>query len=249
MTAGQLWNRQYYDTLAFHFWEPQHIGRTVSPDSPIRTESDAILRLKRLEVVLNHQMELFFRLAPDRVVQQLSALGLACNWHDTFCLIGREYDRTYAVEGLTQPDLLLIGRETVLAIELKIRAKTSLEQLLKYASLLTLLPSRGAAGLILMGPRDFPSLWKDRYQNVQDVRTAIQTLPRNRLPVKLRHFLDRNGPSVDDMLARMAIGFVNFRQFHELLTRERHDTSEETYARLLDGMIDELQMRGLSAES
>ncbi len=242
------WNQQYYDNMAFHFWEPHHIGRTRNPESPIRTEAKAIAKLRGLETILNHQMELFFRLAPNDLVQGLFVSAFGPEFTDSYCVIGREYHRTFAVEGVTQPDLLFEGTFSVAAIELKLGAKTSLEQIVKYAALFTLMPpARRAYGLLLMGPKSFPNLWRGKYQTVADLCPALMGFDRSIFSNKLQRYLERNGPAVEVLLPQIKIGFLNYRDFYTMLANEfQRGPHHETYQRLLAGMMAELEERGLA---
>lgn len=245
------WNRQYYDNMAFHFWEPHHIGRTRNPDSRIRTEAEATAKLRGLEVVLNHQMELFFRLAPDGLVRDLFACAFGAEFADTYRVIGREFHQLFAVAGLTQPDLLFEGTRATVAIELKLGAKTSLEQIVKYATLFALMqPARQAYGLLLMGPKGFPDLWRDKFQTPADISPALAGLDRSTLPGKLRRHLECRGDDVDALLAQMKVGFLSYENFHTRLADEaKRGPHHDTYQRLLAGMMAELEERGLARAS
>lgn len=242
------WNRQYYDNMAFHFWEPHHIGRTRNPDSRIRTEAEATAKLRGLEVVLNHQMELFFRLAPDGLVRDLFSNAFGVDFADTYRVIGREFHQLFAVEGLTQPDLLFEGTRATVAIELKLGAKTSLEQIVKYATLFALMqPARKAYGLVLMGPKGFQDLWREKFQAPADLSPALAGLDHSTLPGRLRRHLERRGNDVDVLLAQMKIGFLSYGDFHARLADEaKRGPHHDTYQRLLAGMMAELEERGLA---
>lgn len=249
-TPAAHWNRQYYDNMAFHFWEPHHIGRTRNPESRIRTEAEATAKLRGLEVVLNHQMELFFRLAPSDFVRRLFTSAFGSEFTDTYRVIGREFHQLFAVEGLTQPDLLFEGTRSSVAIELKLGAKTSLEQIVKYATLFALMPARQSYGLLLMGPRGFPDLWRERFRTPAELSAALGELDRSILPRKLLRYLERHGAAVDAVLAQMRIGFLSYANFYTSLADEAgREAHHETYQRLLAGMMAELTERGLATAS
>lgn len=247
--AGRAyWNRQYYDNMAFYFWEPQHIGRTRDPETRIRTEAEAVAKLKTLEVVLNHQMELFFRLAPDDFVCRLFQAAFGGDVEDRYRIVGREFHKAFAVAGLTQPDLLFQGEASTVAIELKLAAKTSLEQVIKYACLFSLMPPvSGMRGLLFMGPRNFARLWRERFADADAVRTALGAVAAEALSPRLRRFLNARETGLHQLLPGIRIGFMSYADLHEHLAAEaRRGPHHQSWTRLLAGMMAELEERQLA---
>lgn len=110
-------------------------------------------------------------------------------------IVGREFEQVFAVYSLTQPDFLFEGPQSLLAIELKLGAKTSLEQIINtrpcspsYA------PQHRVYSLLFMGPKGLQDLWQEKYASEAEVWAAIAELPLDSLRPKLRRFMGQGQP-------------------------------------------------------
>ncbi len=242
------WNQQYYDTLSFYFWEPQHIGRRRNPSSRIRNESDVVTRLRSLEVALNHQMELFFRLAPNSFANRFLATAFGAPIYDKYEVAGRELRNQLNDEGMLQPDIVLQGNANVVAIELKVGAKSSLAQLIKYMTFFVTAGRDRAPSMLFMGPGAFADIWPERFQDAGEVWRAAREFDRLLLAPSWRAKYDAQRARIADVIPRTKLAFMSYQTFHDEIAQERLAAGcvHETYSRLLDGMAKELIERKLA---
>jgi hypothetical protein len=247
------WTDEYFDIFRFLFWEPQHLDLMKKPGD--RKGLDEVLdHLRRMEVTLNHEFNLFFRLAPQGLVREVLR-----RFGDTECPEPLELINHGQVEDfcrVVQPDLLLQGDAMNFSIEMKIGARSSLEQVWKYALLHWLDELRVGATktsvLLFMGPRSFADLWPERFET-----------PKAVVEVALEHdissLVDRaatkesvaiDWEAVGGLLQRTAVGFCSYQEFADLLggyLRRHADDGPggETLRKLFGGMRGELVGRGL----
>lgn len=247
------WVDRYYEALAFYYWEPQHLRKRKGEDANIE---QVLKRIRSIEVPLNHILNQFLSLAPssfrNRVCEQV--LGRAVQGEFMLSTGGLDYQRPKWDE--CQPDFFLIagnGGETI-SVEMKIDSKTSVKQVLRYAALaLGLEQQPGRENmmhtLIFLGKTSFKSLWDkaSRVGSPDDLRVALlrdkdaffAEHMKNDESLKLRY---------DEIVTTLAIGFLNYAELAELLNREYELTGAsagDVYSNLLDGMLRELQSRGL----
>jgi hypothetical protein len=116
-----------------------------NPNSKIQSPKDAIDHLKRIEVCLNHQMNLFFRLSQLAYQRGLFGKCFGTDFDEQWSLVGREFDTLWQVDNGTQPDLFFSGSATNVFIELKLGSKLTLEPVLKYVCL-NILEGRHSSG-------------------------------------------------------------------------------------------------------
>ena len=242
------WNQQYYDTLSFYFWEPQHIGRKRNPNSKIRNERDVVTRLRSLEVALNHQMELFFRLAPNSFANRFLAAAFGVPLSDNFEVAGRQLRDQLNDQGMLQPDIVLLGNANVVAIELKVGAKSSLAQLIKYLTFLVTVGRDRAPLMLFMGPDNFANIWPERFKDAAEVWRAALDFDRSLLAPSWRAKYDAQRALIADVIPRTRLAFMSYQAFHDVIAQEEAVAGavHETYSRLLEGMARELIDRNLA---
>jgi len=165
------WNEVYYDQIEYFAWSPDVLasGRRVS--GRYRTAPESMRRLRRLENPFNHLFSMFFRLAPSDFLRSLlEAAGVRSDRIGKTRSLGRE---AYLEPNYAQHDLLFKGPNAAIAAELKIGAKSSIDQMLKYATILHVNAPRQSARRILLyfGPNDFAALWPRRGETVESVKS------------------------------------------------------------------------------
>ena len=132
---GPHWNTNYYEILHDYYWEPQNLGRGSSLYTQITNQQEMLGNIRRMEVSLNHVLTLFFSLAPQAFIQHLETTAFGnCSTH-TYRSVGIFELRRSAPHDPTQPDVFLVAADSCFSIEVKIGAKSSLEQVVKYALL------------------------------------------------------------------------------------------------------------------
>lgn len=152
------WTNKYWDIVDQFYWTPSYLGLKSIPRHQWVVDGDTVsipkelthstgplyrrLRsgdeywqfVRRQEETFNHLFDLTFAVLPgDVVCDLLGPMTSAGKGHD-YESLGREIcDRYFwGGENVTTPDGLFLAPESVLAVELKFNAKTSLDQLAKY---------------------------------------------------------------------------------------------------------------------
>ena len=123
------WNQEYYDALNFYYWEPQHLGRLTNPNSKYKNIEDVISHLRRMEVSLNHEFNLFFQLLPNELFNQFFN-SLVDNFEpDDYKYQSLQDLKKLNLKDATQPDIFFKGENNFVGVELKVTAKSSLDQI------------------------------------------------------------------------------------------------------------------------
>ena len=134
----------------------------------------------------------------------------------------------------------------------KIRAKSDIEQVLKYA-LLALAVERKEHSrenlLLFMGKGSFSSLWREGFASVEDMRKKLESeKPKFMagLPERFQGHKDR----FEEIVSKLSFAFVNYSELAGMLDADAppFDGSKgsEVYRNLVDGMVGELGRRGLT---
>jgi len=261
------WTSQYYDVSEFYYWEPQHLGKIKNPKSRYNNQQDVLDHIQNMEVSLNHMFNVFFRIVPSQFINTL--LNETCNI-DTSPVIHADAQDDFHMQGrydvlkfskLVQPDLLFTSGITNFSIEMKIGAKSSLEQVYKYALLHWLEEKhtgiKKESVLLYMGVKeDFSSLWSEQYPNPNEVIQAAIELDIDNLKIRALKVesIDINWNEVKGILKRTNISYCSYPLFSVILdTQKRRIQGEsnspeckEMTRNLFDGMCSELSRRGLS---
>jgi hypothetical protein len=245
------WNADYYDVVEHYFWAPGTLGRRPMEDvRPL----EIFRRLRRNEEPLNHVLLFFFRLAPRDVTQRIFQ-----TWFGEERSAEFEIQNSYQVNrtlsaGFTQPDLFFSHPDVSFMIEMKIQARSSADQVLKYVAL-SHLESKHAnrvkpmrlAYLGLGGIEStFPSQPKDRAQVIDRVAKLDRSAYRHRWS-----FLDdEDWAAIDDRLHALELRFQTYGDLDGILAAYESSVDplspySETVERLLRGVRAELSSRGL----
>jgi hypothetical protein len=207
-----------------------------------------------MEVTLNHQIKQFLCLAPDSFRNRLfkSALGREVVGH--FLMAGSNDCKVCAA---VQPDFFFTTDGATVSLEMKIGAKSSITQVLKYA-LLALAVEQEHDGremehsLIFLGRGDFSRLWRERFSK-DDVRQRLESekcVFIQGLSGKEKRFRDQEARFAQ-IVSSLSIGFIDYHHFANLLHEEfpsaNGSAGEQVYGKLVGGMIAELR-RGKLAQ-
>lgn len=246
------WVESYYETLNFFYWEPQHIARKKYADPRLKTESEVQSHLRKMEVTLNHQIKHFLCLAPGSFRNRLFTTALSRQVAGHFVLAGS--DEAKVCRGV-QPDFLFTSEASTVSLEMKIGAKSSVKQILKYA-LLALAVERDRKremehSLIFLGAGDFSSLFH-RHLSVGDLRQRLETEKSNffKEPTGKKYEAQEDDGRFSQIVSSFSLGFLNYNQFDHLLCDELASTDgcsgAQVYRNLVDGMRAELKRRELA---
>lgn len=253
---ASTWNTEYYDIMSFYYWEPQHLGKKSYPESRYKNIKDAMVHLKGMEVSLNHQFNFFFRLLPESMFLHFFKSIVSDLAEDNY-----HYQSCEDVEGLqlndaTQPDILFLGSKSIIGVELKIGAKTTSEQILKYAMLFyfeqKLSGFAKECNLIFFAPKTFSDLFREKVVSGEELKSGFSV---DMLPDTTRSggvSLVGHKEAIIELAKSMTITFVSYSEVYTRLDDLKAGIDKLTpyydaLLKLLDGMLNELEIRGLHA--
>jgi hypothetical protein len=215
-------------------------------------------KLGGLEAPLHNAIQLFLTLAPTEFVAKLfqadppvpPGLQVACckQW-DRLKVGQRDID----LLELCQPDIFIEGAGLQIAVEIKAKSESSLEQVLKYAALMLVRPPAPSAKarrkLVFVAPYEkFADFWRDReYADIKGLRQALRKVNDLKMDGKFRRF----GVSLDQVKAsldQIEIAWRSVRDMRRDVSAELKRVSaleplpaREVYRKLLSGFETELR--------
>ncbi|MDP1750086.1 MAG: hypothetical protein Q8L22_11550 [Reyranella sp.] len=256
--TGQVsWSGLYYDNIEHLLWNPGRF-RGLQSDGKKKTIRMLMERFRTLEAPLHHAVQTFLTLAPDRFAAKLLDIDPAASLPlRIICCQKEEHWRiderkTISLLELCQPDIFVEGRGVQVAIEIKAKSKSSLEQVLKYAALMSLpprnVPASAARKLVFLAPYEtFGHFWKGKaHADVSSLKDAARNHDDPKLDKKFRRFgtsLDAAKASLDglEIIWKSILGIQG--DVHQELQRvmaEAPSESGEVYCKLLSGFEREL---------
>jgi len=252
---GSEWTSEYYDVMDFYYWEPQHLGKIKNPRSKYHNPQKSLEHIQKMEVSLNHMFNVFFRLAPSNFTNNL--LAEVCNIciEDKFSMCGSDVVMGFSKS--VQPDLLFTSDDTNFSIEMKIRTKSSLEQVYKYALLHWLEQQHSNKNkqsvLLYIGIGSFQNLWSDKFISEQNLIDSVLSSDLNVLKSRVEKFenIDINWTEVDSILSNTIIRHCTYDDFNNLLNKYIKSSivetiSYETLTKLFNGLSLEMKRRRLT---
>jgi hypothetical protein len=253
-TRRSGWPRLYFDSIEHLLNYPDWIERLKADGTkkPIRMVMN---RLETLEAPLHHTVEMFFTLAPHDLIAQFLDIDPAEAPHLRI-VPWQDLERVATARGgaaalceLCQPDILVEGRDVQVAVEIKAKSKSSLEQVLKYAALTSLRPrSTATRKLVFLAPYEtFAHFWTGKaHADVSSLKDAARQYDDPNLNRKFRRF----GTSLDEVKAHLDDFQIAWKSVRDLrlevgkelqrISAEGSSASGEVYRKLLSGFELEL---------
>lgn len=253
-TRRSGWPRLYFDSIEHLLNYPDWIERLKADGTkkPIRM---VMTRLETLEAPLHHAVEMFFTLAPHDLIARILDIDRAeaphlrlIPWQDLGTVTTARGSKA-SLNELCQPDLLVEGRQVQVAVEIKARSKSSIEQVLKYAALTSLRPrSTATRKLVFLAPYEtFAHLWAGKaHADASSLKNAARQHDSVDLDRKFRRF----GTSLDEVKANLDGFHIIWKSVRDLrrevgdelrrVTAEESSASGEVYRKLLSGFEMEL---------
>jgi hypothetical protein len=249
------WTGSYYEALEFFYWEPQHLGRKKYANTTLTSVDKVREHLHRMEVTLNHNLHQFLLLAPTTLMTRILRVAFGLTYKGPFTLHGRNVDAEFRLQNSVQPDLLLTTEDNAISVELKLGAKCSVSQVLKYALLgLAVELHRGHRidhALLLMGRGEFRRQWYEQLSSCADLQAEIVSADlagfMSRQPV---HFREHSGRFAE-IVRSLRLAYLDYERFAAVLREafpreDEQSEGAEAYRNLLSGMIHELRRRTLA---
>lgn len=249
------WIDSYYEALEFFYWEPQHIGRKKHVSAEFDTIDKVTAHLRRMEVTLNHNINQFFLLAPTALRNGLFEELFSRTFDHSFLLHGRGVDAQFQLVNSVQPDVLFASDTELVSLEMKVGAKSSVSQVLKYALLgLAVEMCVGSTRhhyLAFLGTGEFANQWQERFPSVAELRRAIANTDLgaflNRQPIRFRQHQKR----FNEIVENLHLAFINYPGLAAFLRSAAPPNSDESpsaevYRKLISGLLGELNRRQLA---
>lgn len=255
MSLIPTWNKEYYEILEFFFWESQHLGKKKNPESNLQGIEQVFAHLRRMEVTLNHQFNLFFTLVPRSLLRDFFKHVFGHPFDDEYVFDSQETRKFVSMLGsVTQPDLFFVGRQSLVGIEMKVSAKSSLDQCMKYF-LLSLLEGEALKNqkifhLLFIGKGNFSNLFEERFESVGELQKAFAAFS---MPDTSRNGgidLKRYHEKIRKLAQKAEIAYISYGDMYNFFKEEREkyaggNNGAETVCKLIDGLLDEIRAREL----
>ncbi len=249
------WNKEYYDALSFYYWEPQHLGKLKNPKSKYNNVKDVLSHLKKMEVSLNHQFNLFFQLLPNELFHQFFGSIVQNLELDDYKYQSLENLKILNLNDATQPDIFFKGNNNLIGVELKVGAKTNLDQVMKYAMLYHFSQTNDDKNknnhLVYFGCGEFHNLFKDNKTTIQSLKDEMSLDMIPDITKKGKISLKEVKESILDIAQQMTITYISYKEIYLLFDHLKSQIEIEsqyssTIIKLIEGMQNELSERKLN---
>lgn len=251
------WTSEYYDIVSFYYWEPQLLNRQNKRD-PKKSHTDVIARIKRLEVPLNHILNIFFALTPNSLQQRFFGTLVDTNLiRDVFEIAGRVKRETQPASSICQPDFIFESDNSLVGIEIKVNSSTSLDQIIKYAIYQTTYKNdnmKTKQNYLLLLNQSKEHLFKEKLTFESINSELINHEFSNSILAWMKRNEVRQGQhwKREDAIAavnNLKIGYCSYSAFHDFLTIEMANLTDTpgdiTLKNLIKGVVNEFEDRKL----
>ncbi|WP_303550584.1 hypothetical protein [Shimia thalassica] len=266
------WNDKVLDNLEQLYWSPKKLGLqsvkfaptedrsgfvvprdSVVDGARLYTRSSSFLEwraaIHRDEELLNQMIEIALGIAPTAFIARAFFAPLGIETAGPIEVIGREVGARHAAlapQQYTQHDGFYVAPDAIVGMEMKLGARTSIEQFLKYCTQIALEEithgRKKHVGLIYLVPEKLvASTRRDLALDDPSVREQVWEDPLAHTDKsRLRTLLRYHGTKIRDVGERLRLDIITWDTFLETLleTREVARLSEdETLGNLMDGLI------------
>ena len=249
---GPHWNNVYYDILQEYYWDPKLIGRVPANPAIFANDREMLGNLRRMEVSLNHILALFFSLAPQDYVCGLEREVFGDTTDKTYRNVGIFELRQNAPHDPTQPDIFMASADTCFSVEVKIGAKSSLDQVVKYALLHSCHEKRTGevlrSRLMYLTPRPVAKTWGEKFSDVETMRVALDGFDFATFLKKSKMSKVLTAAELEAASRSMEVSHITFERFHQITKTYAESISPgvrfaDSARKLVDGLIHELEFR------
>lgn len=273
--GGMSWNSKVLDNLEQIYWSLDKVGLRpvkgqLSPDGEsyvlpskllaggrslyCRAQNSAEWKsaLLKKEELLNQVLEIGFAIAPSAFLAEAFFAPLGLSVPDRITTIGREAKARHAElapRQFTQHDGFYITENAVVMMEMKLKARTSVEQYLKYCTLIALeellYGKKEHLGLVYLVPDgSVARTRKDLRLDDPDALCRIWEKPQAHTDKStLLALLDRHEQAIRDVGVRLRIGIITWGDFRDVTLRFHDDarrSGNETLENLMHGILAQL---------
>jgi hypothetical protein len=207
-----------------------------------------------MEVTLNHNIKQFFLLAPAAFRNNLFEKVFGRQFKKTFEMQGREVDEEFTLANCMQPDFLFISEAEVVSIEMKIKSKCSIDQVLKYALLGRAVEIQQKKEmehyLALLGSGNITNQFPKGFNSIPELTLVIKNKPLDSFLHNKPEIFRQGEQRLQEIVNGMHVQFLNYKELTDILkgaTPEQTDQSAgaEVYRNLINGLCHEISRRKL----
>lgn len=230
------WPEFAYRFVEHYKWEPQHLGPSTA---------DFYRKIRSQEVPLNFLFNILLYALPPKTSRSLLAITGAIPADGPVIRVINAKDTSF-----TQADVQLESEHERIFIELKIRARTGIEQAQKYAMLHTALAAhdlmRMKPYLLYVTEREFVRHWSPATDAPADGFALAHRLENGKLSEKLSRNREvrKLEPSYRSLCGKLKIGFTTWQNVGDHLARPVADASGIAQG-FIDGFLSDLNHRKL----
>jgi hypothetical protein len=258
------WLDSYYEALEFFYWEPQHFRANTNAAAEAKKLAEIAKKstrveqvtshLREMEVTLNHNIKQFFMLAPDAFRNNLFEKLFGRAFTKTFDMQGRDVDKKFALANCMQPDFLFISEEEVVSIEMKIKSKCSVDQVLKYALLGRAVEIQQGKQkehyLVLLGPGAIQNQFAQRFKSSDELADALKKQDLIKFLGNKPPIFSQDRDHLQRIVEHMNVRFLNYEELTNILAvaipqRSDQSAGAEVYRNLINGLCHEMSRRQL----
>ena len=283
MTDRNNWNKKYWDIADQFYWAPQYIGMKSIPQRLWLQEGDRVsvatehvnktgplyarartadahkVWMQRQEEILNHVFDIAFAIAPDALIAHCFGRPLGISDQGPYLSLGREIRQRYGwskSENITQQDGLFVSASSVIGVELKLKSKSSPDQVIKYASVFAWEERhsgpRESLGLlyILENAADTKHWRACGLEGPQVDASLLDRVDIAALPKKVRDLVATDRDALSSILDRVSLAAITWAdlraacgRFRETLDQSR--AGDQTLIRLIDGLVAQITEQAL----
>ncbi len=230
------WPEFVYRFVEHYKWEPQHLGPSTA---------DFYKKIRSQEVPLNFLFNILLYALPPEASRALLSTSSVVPTDGPVLHVFNAHDTTF-----TQADVQLESECERIFVELKVRARTGIEQAQKYAMLHAALKNDDTVPkkpyLIYITERDFSRHWSP----AKTTPTSGNALARQLEVEELSEKLSRNREAqrlekaYRSLCAKLEIGFANWQEIGDQLSGSILGTQGVTQS-FVDGFLADLNHRKL----
>jgi len=277
------WTRKYWDAIDLLYWTPKYLGLSSIPVDSMEVHGDTVTipksmtnrrgplyrrtrsgkdyweYVQRQEETFNHIFDITFAILPGNVVSKIFNNFTRSGSDHKFESIGREIYQRYGWginDNITSPDGYFVSSSSVLAVELKFNAKTSLDQLAKYVYLLVMEEKREGPkkhlDLVYITPSD-PVEKFVKQVGLQPSEVSEALFPQLLAAAgnsTVRSWLNTDAARFRDVLNRLTVHCISWQEFARSLENFSKPLSkspgDQTMSRLIGGLVTEIYRHPLS---
>lgn len=277
------WSDSYWDILNELYWVPSYLGLKSIPQRHWTIEADKVAIpkaltnpsgplyrrvrsgdgyegfVRRQEETFNHIFNLTLSILPGDVITEIFGPFAGFDEAGDLQVLGKSVSDRYAwIAGAnaTTPDALLLSEMSVLAIEIKFNAKTSLDQLAKYVALIAGEEIHGGKrerlDLLFVFPADAEENFL-RQTKIYPSELGVQHFELLSDTVKnarVKNLYRTESDAVKDTLSRLNITCITWQQLHDrvisFVAELGSGQGDKTLFRLLTGFASEVAVHPLS---